>query len=124
MTKTTPKRLATSTLFWLALFFSLVIGAPAGRAQEAPKLGPGDEVMILIPEGAELEEHRVVLDTSGEVGLGVYGRVQIKGQTIAQARDSISKALSTMLADTSGVHVTIVSRGALVMVTGPSTLRL
>ena len=128
MTKTTPKRLATSTLFWLTLFFSLVIGAPAGRAQEAPKLGPGDEVMILIPEGAELEEHRVVLDTSGEVGQGVYGRVQIKGQTIAQARDSISKALSTMLADTSGVHVTIVSRGALVMVTGhvakPGVVRL
>lgn len=122
------KRLTTSTLFWFALFFSMVIGAPAGKAQEASVLGPGDEVMILIPEGAELEEHRVVIDTSGEVALGVYGRVQLKGQTLAQARASLSSALSTMLADTSGVHVTVLSRGALVMVTGhvakPGVVRL
>jgi len=122
------KRLMASTMFWLALFVSLVISAPEGRAQGAPELGPGDEVLVLVPEGAELKEYRAVLDASGEVTLGVYGRVELKGQSVEGARVSVAKSLEAMLADTSGVHVTLLSRGAMVMVTGhvvkPGVVRL
>lgn len=92
--------------------------AQSTQANPTRQLGPGDEVLILIPERGELQELKVTLDATGEVPLGLYGRVNLKGLTEDQARDAVASQLSKVLASTAGVQVILQVSRVLVMVTG------
>lgn len=93
-----------------------------------PALSPGDEVLILIPEGGDLQRYKVTLDLDGKVALGLYGHISLKGQTPQQATTTIKAATARWLANTEGLHVTLVERRMLLLMTGhvarPGVLRL
>lgn len=112
-------------IVWVCVMSSVMWAAPiqraaaqTARATSARQLGPGDEVLILIPERGELQEVEATIDATGEVALGLYGRVNLNGLTEAQARDAVARQLSKVLASTAGVQVILQVSRVLVMVTG------
>lgn len=89
---------------------------------------PGDELLVLVPQGLDVEEFEVQVGMDHTVTLGWYGSVSLEGTTPGEARERIATHLSTYLSSTEGVWVTRTSRGRLVRVTGhvesPGVVRL
>jgi protein involved in polysaccharide export with SLBB domain len=116
-----PSFVLFSFAFSLALLAVTVFGASSARAQGvAPDraLQAGDEVLIVIPERGSTLETTHVIDESGEVALGLYGRVRLAGMDPLDARDALRAHLGAFLRNTGSVYITLLQPQALVFVSG------
>ncbi len=104
---------------WLARACMMAVMAWGNLALAAgQRVGQGDELLVVIPEGDELKELRVVVDGDGVISLGIYGRVQLDGLDEEEARAAVEAALSEYLSSTAGVTVRLERRARRVLVTG------
>ena len=113
----------------LGLWMMIALVAwPLAAWADAARVGQGDEVLVIIPEGSELRELHVVVDGEGAVALGIYGRVVVAGLDEAEAGAAVEAALSEYLSSTAGVTVRLERRARQVLVTGrvktPGAVRL
>lgn len=118
-----------SARVWIAWACLLAVTAWANLAiAGGQRVGQGDELLVVIPEGDELKEVRAVVDGDGVIALGIYGRVQLDGLDEDEARAAVEAALSEYLSSTAGVTVRLERRARRVLVTGhvkkPGAVRL
>jgi len=92
--------------------------AASGALAQERRLQPGDQLIIVVPEAGGLEEYAVTVDETGEVSVGFYGRVNLQGVTVDDARMILRGHLREYIRNTSGVLVSLTQRGTLVYVTG------
>lgn len=100
------------------MFLVLIHLVSDAQAQAPVLLGPGDDVLVLIPADGKLSELRATLDARGEVALGVYGRLSLGGQSEAQASAALAAHLHPLLSRTDGAQVVLQRSRTMVLVTG------
>jgi protein involved in polysaccharide export with SLBB domain len=118
------RRGTASVSRWLtALAAVLVVASVAPPAQTqmdrlSDVLHPGYVLTVVIPEADSQDERTAQIDENGEISLGFYGRVQVGGLTLDEARVQVRRSLRQFLRSTSGVNVSIELRQNLIRVSG------
>lgn len=101
-----------------AALLAVLLAVPSGPAHaETPTIEPGDQLIIVIPD-PKPRELTVQVDLDGDVQLGIYGDVSVRGRTPIEAQVAIQKALQKYLRNTAGVTVVLAEQKRLVMVSG------
>jgi protein involved in polysaccharide export with SLBB domain len=100
----------------------VVLLAPQAWSQQGGRLDdvlhPGYILNVVIPEPGTTGERTVTVDENGEISLGFYGRVQVGGLSLDDARDELRFALRRYLRGTAGVDLSIELRQNLIRVSG------
>jgi protein involved in polysaccharide export with SLBB domain len=103
----------------LAFALLLEVAWPAvAWAQPEPVIRAGDELRVVIPEARGAEEQTLVVDSAGQISLGVYGRVTVAGQTEGEARETLIAHLTRYIRRTADIEVELLRRQRLLLVTG------
>lgn len=70
---------------------------PANAAADAYTLGPGDQILIRVPEVEEIDNKSVPIDMKGSINLFQVGRIQAGGLTTEQLEAAIATRLKKYL---------------------------
>jgi len=86
----------------LSLFavLALIFQAPTPTAAAAPDtytLGPGDQLVVRVPDFEEIDNKTVPIDLKGTINLPAVGRLQASGLTTEQLEAAISERLKKYL---------------------------
>jgi polysaccharide export outer membrane protein len=85
-----------SLIFFTVLTLLLQVRS-TGPAPDAYTLGPGDQIVVRVPNVEEIENKPVPIDPKGNLNLPVVGRVQASGLTTEQLEGVIAQRLSRYL---------------------------
>jgi polysaccharide export outer membrane protein len=80
----------------LALIFEAPPSTPAG-APDTYTLGPGDQIVVRVPDFEEIDNKTVPIDQKGAINLPAVGRLQASGLTTEQLEAAISERLKKYL---------------------------
>ncbi len=103
----------STTLTALLLVFAIANVAVADEFM----ITPGDELRIFIP-GLRPPEQLYVVDTDGNIDLGIQGRVKVSGYPVNKAQELIKTHLERYLKSVEGVTLLIKRSRRTVFVTG------
>lgn len=80
-------------------------------------VSPGDTLRVYIP-GAQQPEQTYTVNISGDIDLGVYGKLKIGGKTLRRSEEMLKLHLSKYLKSAEGISLYIKEQGRIVLITG------
>jgi len=82
-----------------ALLVSFILAYQASPAPDTYTLGPGDQIVVRVPDVEEISEKPVPIDLRGEIDLPVAGRVHAAGLSTVQLESAIAARLKKYLVE-------------------------
>jgi polysaccharide export outer membrane protein len=85
------------TVSFLAVSLFLFQASPPTPAPDTYTLGPGDQIVVRVPDFEEIDNKSVPIDSKGSVNLPEVGRIQASGLTTEQLEAVITTRLKKYL---------------------------
>lgn len=84
-------------MYRLLFAFAFAVLLLAGPVRSTYVLGPGDEIIIRVPDADEISDRPVRVDMSGNIRLPMAGRIRVSGLTIEQVEAEIAARLKQFI---------------------------